>query len=207
VLNSFSINFLNNTITIFITVTMVTVTMPAFTQVSSNEINYFSRCRNIIDNNARAICYDDLYDRAVHAVTPRKDADRLMEENRRIREELVRIRQQTGSTSASGQAAESDHRVPSPARGNIEEFGKKEPYVVNNEDGERVLYDRIEALKKNPDGWIITLESGQIWRQTVSRRYALLEGQEVKITPSKWGSSYRMTVSNLGGFIRVERIK
>lgn len=158
----------------------------------------------------------------MRAVTPRKDADRLQEENRHIREELARIRQQTGSTSASGQTAKSDHivplpetnevatfgsREPYPARGNIEEFGKKESYVVKNEDGEEILYDRIAALQKIPDGWIITLESGQIWRQTVSRRYALRKGLEVKITPSTWGSSYRLAVSKLGSFIRVERIK
>lgn len=201
---------------------MVTVSMPAFTQVSSNEINYFSRCRNILDDHSRLICYDDLYDRAVRAATPGNDATRVMQENRRMREELARIREQSGSTSAGEPAAESGNRVrypvtdedaafsrrgAYPATAKIEDFGKKESSIVINEDGKEELYDRIAALRKIPDGWVITLDSGQVWRQMISKSYRLRAGQEVKISPSSWGNSYHLSVSKLGGFIQVERVK
>ena len=213
----FSLNSVNGVASSVITLVIAAVPIPsAVAQVSSNEIGYFSRCRNIRDINARVSCYDDLYDRALRAAAPRNDPSTLMEENRRMREELARIRGQAGSATAASPGGDSGIRNPYPATGRnepypatgaVEEFGKKEPRVVKNEDGEEILYDRIAALRKIPDGWVITLESGQVWRQTVSRRYALREGQEVKISPSQWGSSYRLVVSQLGGFIRVERIQ
>ena len=165
-----------------------------YAQVSSIEINYFSRCRQIEDVRSRAACYDDLYDRAVRVVNPQADAARLQEENRRMREELARIRGRTASTPVR---TESD----------IDNFGRTEPRVVNRDDGKEELFDRIASLQQIPDGWIVTLESGQVWRQVNSKRYNLRKGQEVKITPSIFGSSYHLSVEELGGFIQVTRIQ
>jgi hypothetical protein len=190
-------------------------------QVSSNEINYFSRCRDISDNQARLACYDNLYDRAVGAVRPRSNTDRMMEENRRMREELARIRKQTGGTTiyrsqpysrtesypATNRAGVYDQNKPAPVRSKAEEFGKKQPLVVKSDNGKEELYDRIKELRKVPNGWIVTLESGQVWRQMYSKRYNLQVGQEVKISPTIWGDAYRMSVSKLGSFIQVERIQ
>jgi len=193
-------------------------------QVSSNEINYFSRCRDIREAQARLDCYDDLYDRAVRALTPRNDPDRLMDENRRMREELARIRQQTGPgpaseevqgysrntptySAAQDRAAEFGRPRPAPAVSRAEDFGKKAPDVVKDENGKDVLSDRIAALQKGQNGWVVTLDSGQVWRQMYSKSYNLREGQQVKIAPTIWGGAYRLSVSTLGGFIQVERMK
>lgn len=201
---------------------VVPTAVPA--QVSSNEINYFSRCRDIREAQARLACYDDLYDRAVRAVTPRNDPDRLMDENRRMREELARIRQQTGPGPASDETGNFRRNTPSypaaqdraadfgrprtaPAVTRADDFGKKEPTVVKGDNGKDELYDRIAALQKSQNGWVVTLDSGQVWRQMYTKRYNLHEGQEVKIAPTIWGDAYRLTVSKLGGFIQVERIK
>ena len=196
--------------------------MPVSAQISSNEINYFSRCRQVEDDSARAACYDDLYDRALRAVTPRAEPGRLLEDNRRMREELARIRQRTGSAPgadqprdlggtarypASSRAEEFGRTERHPAPGKAEDFGKKAPTIVKNDDDEEQLFDRIAALQKTPDGWIITLESGQVWRQMVGKRYNLREGQEVKISPAIWGDSFHLSVSKLGGFIQVRRVK
>ena len=193
-------------------------------QVSSNEINYFSRCRDIREAEARLACYDELYDRAVRAVTPGNDPDRLMDENRRMREELARIRQQTGPGPATDETGGYSRNTPSyPAAGDraatfgsspparavtrAEDFGKKVPDVVKDEEGRDVLFDRIAALQKSQSGWVVTLDSGQVWRQMYTKRYNLREGQQVKIEPTIWGNAYRLSVSKLGGFIQVERIK
>ena len=190
-------------------------------QVSSNEINYFSRCRDISEDQARLACYDDLYDRAVGAARPRSNTDRMMEENRRMREELARIRQQTGGTAinqnqpysraesypSANRAGVYNQNKPAPVRSNAEDFGKKQPLVVKGDNGKEELFDRIKELRKIPNGWIVTLESGQVWRQMYSKKYNLEVGQQVKISPTMWGDAYRMSVSKLGSFIQVERIQ
>lgn len=214
-LNQFS--FFTKTISTLTFVAIAMVYLPfALAQVSSNEINYFSRCRNLADNNARLSCYDELYDRAVRAVTPHNDAAQLTEENRRMREELARIRERTGSTTTADQATvprrrepypETVRRAPYPAAGKTEGLNRNKPQVVVNEDGTEVLYDRIAALKKLPNGWIVTLESGQVWKQNQGRTYRLRVGQNVKLKPTIWGNSYHLSVEELGSFIQVERVK
>ena len=206
-------------------------------QVSSNEINYFSRCRNIMDEKTRVTCYDELYDRAVRAVTPSNDNAKLLDENMRMREELARIRGRTGPANTAGQygsysrresypasntTREYSRRSPpqesnraeefglnesNPASGRTENQGKNEPYVVENDKGEEELIGRVTSLDKGPNGWIITLEQGQVWRQMISKRFQLREGQQVRIYPTIWGKSYRLTLVDGGGFIQVERVR
>ena len=206
-------------------------------QVSSNEINYFSRCRGIMDDNARVNCYDELYDRAVGTVSPGNDNTRLLDENRKMREELARIRQQNGETSTSSQSGsyypkysypadnrnreygrsssrqESSNRAEefglneSTSAGGSEDFGNNEPYVVKNDNGKDELIGRIASLRKGVNGWIITLEHGQVWRQMISKHINLHKGQQVRIHPSIWGKSYRLTAEDSTGFIQVERVQ
>ena len=137
-----------------------------------------------------------------------------------MREELARIRggalpetDQSGTYRrgenypATGRVEGYGRREPPASSAGLERYGRPEPRVVTDEDGDEILYDRIEALQKIPAGWLITLESGQVWRQMNSKRYRLREGQEVKIKPARWGNSYRLSVSQLGSFIQVERVK
>jgi hypothetical protein len=55
--------------------------------------------------------------------------------------------------------------------------------------------------------YTITLGNGQIWRQMLAKRYALRVGQEVRVYPTRWGDSYRLSAKRLKGFIQVERVK
>jgi hypothetical protein len=80
--------------------------------------------------------------------------------------------------------------------------------VVDGEEGREELHDRIEQLKSTPTGrWIVTLASGQVWQQTVTSSYSLRKGMEVRIYPTRWGNSYRLSAQGLKGFIQVERVK
>ena len=64
----------------------------------------------------------------------------------------------------------------------------------------------IAALKEIlPNEYLITLENGQIWRQTGSKRYPLQVGHHVRIYPTHWGNSFRLTAEKSKGFIQVER--
>jgi hypothetical protein len=52
----------------------------------------------------------------------------------------------------------------------------------------------------------VTLDNGQIWRQTVASRYPLQVGHQVRIYRGAIGG-YRLSVEELRGFIRVERVQ
>ena len=58
-----------------------------------------------------------------------------------------------------------------------------------------------------PNAYLITLDNGQVWRQTVPMSYRLREGAEVRLYPSQWGDGYRLTDDNLRGYIQVERVR
>ncbi|HEX5418980.1 MAG TPA: hypothetical protein VFY39_03200, partial [Gammaproteobacteria bacterium] len=58
-----------------------------------------------------------------------------------------------------------------------------------------------------PNSYLITLENGQVWRQTYPEVYHLQPGYKVRIYPSRWGNSYRMSSDKLHGFIQVERVR
>ena len=53
----------------------------------------------------------------------------------------------------------------------------------------------------------ITLDNGQTWQQTQSRRYNLRVGHKVRIYGTHWGSAYRLAADELSGFIQVNRIR
>jgi hypothetical protein len=58
-----------------------------------------------------------------------------------------------------------------------------------------------------PNAWQITLENGQVWRQTVSKRYELRAGAQVRIYSTRWGSASRLTSDTINGYIQVERVR
>jgi hypothetical protein len=52
---------------------------------------------------------------------------------------------------------------------------------------------------------LLTLEYGQVWRQTLPKFYPLRDGQEVRIYEGRLG--FRLAAEEFGGFIRVERVR
>jgi hypothetical protein len=168
-----------------------------------------AQCRNITVDLVRVACYDALADQALGRIPPTAAAAptpsqptesdtsstvnrKLLEENWRMREQLARLRKD----QEANQEDEGTSWFDRSSNGRDED---------NNAGGE--FYARIAALGRAQDGWIVTLENGQVWRQMETRRYNLRTGQEVRIYPTRWGNSYRLSVSELGSFIQVERIK
>jgi hypothetical protein len=75
-----------------------------------------------------------------------------------------------------------------------------------NSVAERI--DTVAAIEERQlNVALITLKSGQKWLQMISKRYPLEEGDEVRIYPSGFGDSYRLTATRMSGFIQVERIR
>jgi len=167
-----------------------------------------SQCRNISVDLVRVACYDKLADMALRqngatplvnqnqaplTVTQGSYNDQMREKNRQMREELARLRKEDAGASSDAERAD--------------RIGKSNMRVVTDEDGDDILYDRITTLQRGPDGWIITLSSGQVWKQLYGRHYGLKEGQEVKISQGVFGSRYHLTVADLKSFIYVERVR
>jgi hypothetical protein len=77
----------------------------------------------------------------------------------------------------------------------------------DSRDSEPVeVVTRVAELRETvPNTWLITLDNGQVWRQTRPEPYPLRLGYEVRIYSSKWG--YRLTHRQLRGFIQVERVR
>jgi hypothetical protein len=70
------------------------------------------------------------------------------------------------------------------------------------------VFATITALRETvPDSYLITLDNGQVWRQVRPKWYPMRVGHEVRVYPTGWGTSYRLSVSGLNGFIQVERAR
>jgi hypothetical protein len=66
---------------------------------------------------------------------------------------------------------------------------------------------RVAELRETvPHAYLITLDNGQVWRQTVPKAYALRPGDPVRVYFSKW-RTYRLTNERLRSFIQVERVR
>jgi len=66
----------------------------------------------------------------------------------------------------------------------------------------------IAALREvEPNAYLITLDNDQIWRQDSEKPYLLRVGTEVRLRPSNWGTSYRLTDPKVGNFITVRRVR
>lgn len=66
----------------------------------------------------------------------------------------------------------------------------------------------ITALRQTvPNRYVITLDNGQVWRQTYTEWYPLRPGLEVTLRPSRWGGTFSLTAAEHGGFIQVQRVR
>ena len=79
--------------------------------------------------------------------------------------------------------------------------------MSTDDSGSERLHDSITSLEKRNDLWIVTLSSGQVWRQEVPRALVLRVGDDVEIYQEGFGNGYRLATPRLSGFIRVERIR
>lgn len=191
----------------FVLLASISLAFAAVARAQTPVLVDVSQCRKISVDLVRVACYDALADRAIAGGQPQAgqtiplpaqnspdntDNQQVLEQNRQMRAELARLRKanQTGQNND-----------------NLSKFGKPAQRVLTNEDGNKELNDRITGLQRAPNGWIVTLASGQVWRQMNTQNYALRVGQEVNISPSSWGTSYRLAVKELGSFIQVERIR
>ena len=65
----------------------------------------------------------------------------------------------------------------------------------------------VEVRQREPGMLMVTLSSGQVWRQVNGRAYALKPGMQIRLYRGLFGGSWRITNDDLKGFIQVERVK
>ncbi len=106
------------------------------------------------------------------------------------------------------QVAEAAPAAPAAAGNAVDSFGRTGgARVETNEEGMQELVDTIASLRTINQSLVeVTLESGQVWRQMLSKRYPIVVGDTITIRPTRWGSSYRLTSERISGYIQVERV-
>lgn len=114
-------------------------------------------------------------------------------------------------------ANEADRAVTSPthdvgsdtrARRDEDQLGRRERRQSSEQAGveDEIVSTVVELRETVPNAYLITLENGQVWRQTLPKRYPLRPGQTVRLYSARL-SGTRLTAEELNGFIRVERVR
>lgn len=88
----------------------------------------------------------------------------------------------------------------------VRAFGQKVT-MTQDDNGTERLHDSITGLEKRNDLLIVTLSSGQVWRQEVAKTLNLRVGDAVEIYQDGIGQGFRLATPRLSGFIRVERVR
>jgi hypothetical protein len=111
----------------------------------------------------------------------------------------VQERERSAATTAP------DSQSPSSDEGTVPRQG------ATRDDSESPPLDVVatitELRETVPNSYLITLDNGQAWRQMEPKWLPLRVGQEVRIFPSNWGKTFRLSVAGLSGYIQVERVR
>lgn len=164
-----------------------------------------SGCRTIEDRLQRFDCYESL-----------EAADIGSGQEAESRERLTVQQRSTDSPAAAApieeraQPAAETNSLPVETR-DVDSFGKvsatENVRVIEGTDGKSELIDKVASIERLlPNLVLITLQSGQKWRQMVDKRYPVSVGDEVRIYPSRWGDAYRLSATRVSGYIQVERV-
>jgi hypothetical protein len=104
---------------------------------------------------------------------------------------------------------EAARNAPAPAATGgaaAESASRNEGFEDKAEARPDIIAKVTELRETVPNSSLITLDNGQVWRQTVPDYYPLRPGSEVRIYYSRW-RAYRLTSPTLRGFIQVERVR
>ena len=105
------------------------------------------------------------------------------------------------AAAAAATAAASSSTAP-------ENFGLREPEPKEVRELPPEIRAKIVELRETvPNAFLITLDNGQVWRQTQPKYdYVLRPGSDVRIYASRW-RSFRLDSPQQRGYIQVERVR
>jgi hypothetical protein len=174
-----------------------------------------SRCVDMKSAIERLTCYDELAYQAQQANSELEAADLSERESdsgsgapvATVEQERVAATAVIQRTPVVEQVPVTDQTVNEAGRVTEENFGLP-PEKKDDEKDLVELQSTISKLKETvPGRYLITLENGQVWRQMVGERYQLRVGQNVRIYPTHWGKSFRLSAEGVKGYIQVERVR
>jgi hypothetical protein len=162
---------------------------------------------NIESAIERLTCYDELAYQAQQTRSPLKAPDLSETESDSVSNAPVTDVVIIESTPEVEQASVTEKTVKEAGRVTEENFGFP-PEKRKDEKDLSELHSTISELEKiRPSSYLITLENGQIWRQTVAERYPLKVGYNVRIWPARWSKkAFRLAAEGVKGSIQVERV-
>ena len=152
-------------------------------------------CLALTDNLARLTCYDDLArgQAAVAGAGPQV-------------QEPVQTTIGTALPSAPAAPPQAPPTTVAAPRTPVAAFGQSAARVESSIEGTEVLVDRVaEAKRLEPTKWLLTLQSAQVWRQSVGKNYLIRPGDTVRIAATSWGTDFRLSVEGRRGYIQVTR--
>lgn len=174
---------------------------------SSAQLVDVSGCRTIEDSLQRFDCYEKL-----DAVDP---VSRKEESRQNVSIQPAQPAR-TERPSAIPQPEERKQAAPEVAadageNADVNQFGRKavedDARLIEGDKGKSELIGTIASLEeRRPNLWLVTLTNGQRWLQMQNKPYFMEEGETVRIYPTIWGSSYRLTAPRLSGYIQVRRL-
>ena len=155
-----------------------------------------SSCVSIRSAIERLDCYDGLADQARQIHSDREAIDLSEPEAAVVKSSPVKEQ-----VPVTEKTIDQTNRVTEENFGLLREKREDEKDLVE-------LHSTISKLREySPGRYLITLENGQVWRQMVAERYRLRKGHNVRIYPTRWGESFRLSAEGLKGFIQVERVR
>ena len=111
--------------------------------------------------------------------------------------------QREAASRAAGDPAAGDRSTGDRAVG---DRAAGQPSVSQAAEGE-YFGTIVDFRERIPFSYVITLDNGQVWEQVEPKKYPLRPGLEVRIYPTKWGKTYRLSGEGTGGYIRVRRVQ
>jgi len=168
---------------------------PATAQDSENLTVEVSDCAELASAEARLACFDAQVEAARRA---RPGSD---ERRGPVADEPSAGAPAPSERTAPAEVRQEPARTAGPLGVRTEQRDTRESDAAPSE-----IVARVAELRETvPNSYVITLDNGQVWRQTRPMAYPLRQGLDVRIFKARWG--YRMTNPKLRGFIQVERVR
>jgi hypothetical protein len=164
-----------------------------------------SDCQGIQDRLARYACYDK-WDSASGVVRQAVPAARASTPRAQEGEDETSLFGRVFNRDSADEDQPAAVATQQAAPATAENFGRSNARVIEGDRGAE-LVDTVAAIEqRGPSMVLVTLESGQQWQQMISKRYTLAVGDEVRIYPTRWGNSFRLSSERSGGYIQVVRV-
>lgn len=183
--------------------TALLLSLSALAQTDQLQLE-LGKCAGIADINARVACYDKL----VRPLQSRPETSQTPTANKV--ESATPAKTAVAAAPAPQTAPAATTVAPAPAESatsRMEQFGKQ-ARLESNSKGDESLVGKVSMIKEVELNKIqITLANGQVWQQMIGKSFLLNVNDTVRISPSGWGSSFRLEIDGKPGYIQVSRLR